>query len=118
MRFPDEIVFHESIKESDGEAVIRMLRRVSVDIDINRITMSGMTAIHQVEIRAGVTFQTIGISFTMKQTRSSTIPPPVEFQSIFFVFRISKFIKVNFTKLLVNLNLNINLLDLCIIYEE
>ena len=48
MRFPDEIVFHESIKESDGEAVIRMLRRVSVDIDINRITMSGMTAIHQV----------------------------------------------------------------------
>ena len=50
VRFPDEIVFHESIKESDGEAVIRMLRRVSVDIDINRITMSGMTAIHQVEI--------------------------------------------------------------------
>ena len=48
VRFPDEIVFHESIKESDGEAVIRMLRRVSVDIDINRITMSGMTAIHQV----------------------------------------------------------------------
>ena len=83
MRFPDEIVFHESIKESDGEAVIRMLRRVSVDIDINRITMSGMTAIHQVKIRAGVTFQTIGISFTMKQTRFSTIPPPVEFQSIF-----------------------------------
>ena len=48
VRFPDEIVFHESIKESDGEAVIRMLRRVSVDIDINRINMSGMTAIHQV----------------------------------------------------------------------
>jgi len=47
VRFPDEIVFHESIKESDGEAVIRMLRRVSVDIDINRINMSGMTAIHQ-----------------------------------------------------------------------
>ena len=50
VRFPDEIVFHESIKESDGEAVIRMLRRVSVDIDINRINMSGMTAIHQVII--------------------------------------------------------------------
>lgn len=51
VRFPDEIVFHESIKESDGEAVIRMLRRVSVDIDINRINMSGMTAIHQVNRR-------------------------------------------------------------------
>ena len=63
MRFPDEIVFHESIKESDGEAVIRMLRRVSVDIDINRITMSGMTAIHQVRGWTGVTFQTIGFSF-------------------------------------------------------
>ena len=50
VRFPDEIVFHESIKESDGDAVIRMLRRVSVDIDINRINMSGMTAIHQVKI--------------------------------------------------------------------
>ena len=36
----------------------------------------------------------------------------------FFVFRISKFIKVNFTKLLVNLNLNINLLYLCIIYAK
>lgn len=48
VRFPDEIVFHESVKESDGEAVIRMLRRVSVDIDINRINMSGMTALHQV----------------------------------------------------------------------
>ena len=48
VRFPDEIVFHEVVKESDGEEVIRMLRRVSVDIDINRITMSGMTAIHQV----------------------------------------------------------------------
>ena len=49
MRFPDEIVFHEVVKESDGEEVIRMLRRVSVDIDINRINMSGMTAIHQVK---------------------------------------------------------------------
>ena len=73
MRFPDEIVFHESIKESDGEAVIRMLRRVSVDIDINRITMSGMTAIHQVRGRGvpgggrEVTYQTMGFSFSVKQ---------------------------------------------------
>ena len=48
VRFPDEIVFEESIKEADGEVIISMLRRVSVDIDINRINMAGMTALHQV----------------------------------------------------------------------
>ena len=48
MRFPDEIVFEESIKEADGEVIISMLRRTSLDIDINRINMAGMTALHQV----------------------------------------------------------------------
>lgn len=47
VRFPDEVVFDESIKESDGEAIIAMLRRASLDIDINRINMAGMTALHQ-----------------------------------------------------------------------
>jgi len=47
VRFPDEIVFDESIKESDGEAIIAMLRRASIDIDVNRINMAGMTALHQ-----------------------------------------------------------------------
>jgi len=47
VRFPDEIVFDESIKESDGEAIISMLRRASIDIDVNRINMAGMTALHQ-----------------------------------------------------------------------
>lgn len=47
VRFPDEIVFEESIKESDGEAVLDMLRRSSLDIDVNRINMAGMTALHQ-----------------------------------------------------------------------
>jgi len=47
VRFPDEIVFEESIKEAGGEVIISMLRRVSVDIDINRINMAGMTALHQ-----------------------------------------------------------------------
>ena len=52
VRFPDEIVFDESIKEADGEMIISMLRRASVDININRINMAGMTALHQV----GTTF--------------------------------------------------------------
>ena len=48
VRFPDEIVFDECIKEADGEMVIDMLRRVSMQIDVNRINMVGMTALHQV----------------------------------------------------------------------
>ena len=47
VRFPDEVVFEESIKEADGEAIMAMLRRASVDIDVNRINMAGMTALHQ-----------------------------------------------------------------------
>jgi len=47
VRFPDEVVFEESIKESDGHAIMTMLRRVSVDIDVDRINMAGMTALHQ-----------------------------------------------------------------------
>jgi len=47
VRFPDEVVFEESIKESDGQAIMTMLRRVSVDIDVDRINMAGMTALHQ-----------------------------------------------------------------------
>ena len=48
VRFPDEVVFEESIKESDGMAIMALLRRASVDIDVNRINMAGMTALHQV----------------------------------------------------------------------
>ena len=48
VRFPDEVVFEESIKESDGQAIMSMLRRVSVEIDVDRINMAGMTALHQV----------------------------------------------------------------------
>ena len=54
MRFPDEIVFEESIKEADGEVIISMLRRASLDIDINRINMAGMSALHQVRERVKV----------------------------------------------------------------
>lgn len=48
VRFPDEVMFEESIKESDGQAILSLLRRVSVDIDVDRINMAGMTALHQV----------------------------------------------------------------------
>ena len=48
VRFPDEVMFEESIKDSDGDAIMSMLRRASVDIDIDRINMAGMTALHQV----------------------------------------------------------------------
>jgi len=47
VRFPDEIIFDECVKDSDPEMVISMLRRVSLDIDVNRINMAGMTALHQ-----------------------------------------------------------------------
>jgi len=47
VRFPDEVVFEESIKESDGEVIMGMLRRASVNIDVDRINMAGMTALHQ-----------------------------------------------------------------------
>ena len=50
VRFPDEIVFDECIKEADGDMVMKMLRRVSVEIDVNRINMAGMTALHQVVV--------------------------------------------------------------------
>ena len=102
MRFPDEIVFHESIKESDGEAVIRMLRRVSVDIDINRITMSGMTAIHQVRCwgRLELHFKQLDSHshFSVEQTGAviychCLVGGWLVLQRY---FTISKFIKVNF----------------------
>ena len=48
VRFPDEIIFHDCVKESEAEMVEMMLRRVSLEIDVNRINMAGMTALHQV----------------------------------------------------------------------
>ena len=32
-----------------GEMILCMLRRASLDLDVNRINMAGMTALHQVE---------------------------------------------------------------------
>jgi len=47
VRFPDEIIFDDCVKESEEEMVVMMLRRVSLEIDVNRINMAGMTALHQ-----------------------------------------------------------------------
>ena len=54
VRFPDEVVFEDHIKESDGDAIMNMLRRASVDIDLDRINMAGMTALHQVSLTSHV----------------------------------------------------------------
>ena len=42
VRFPDEVIFEDEIKEQDGHAIMSMLRRASVDVDINRINTAGM----------------------------------------------------------------------------
>ncbi len=41
VRFPDEVIFENEVKEQDAHSVIQMLRRASVDIDINRINSAG-----------------------------------------------------------------------------
>ena len=41
VRFPDELVFLDNIKEGDVPAMQSMLRRVSVSIDINAVGCSG-----------------------------------------------------------------------------
>lgn len=47
VRFPDELVFLDDIKENDLLAAKAMLRRASIKIDINAIGDSGMTPLHQ-----------------------------------------------------------------------
>ncbi|XP_037090705.1 protein phosphatase 1 regulatory subunit 27-like [Pollicipes pollicipes] len=47
VRFPDEVVFDDNVRENDADAVVTMLRRASVDIDVNRINSAGLTALHQ-----------------------------------------------------------------------
>ncbi len=41
VRFPDEVIFENEVKEQDAHSVIQMLRRASIDIDINRINSAG-----------------------------------------------------------------------------
>ena len=41
VRFPDELVFLDNIKENDLPAVSSMLRRASVQVDINALNDAG-----------------------------------------------------------------------------
>ena len=41
VKFPDELVFLDNVKENDTEAMSNMLRRASVTIDINGLGDSG-----------------------------------------------------------------------------
>ena len=47
VKFPDELVFLESIKDNDIENVRTMLRRASLNMDINKVNISGLTPLHQ-----------------------------------------------------------------------
>ncbi|XP_041354658.1 protein phosphatase 1 regulatory subunit 27-like [Gigantopelta aegis] len=47
VRFPDELVFLDNIKENDLPAVSSMLRRASVQVDINGLNDAGLTPLHQ-----------------------------------------------------------------------
>ena len=43
VRFPDELVFLDSIKENDIGVLDRMLRRASLQVDISGINNAGKT---------------------------------------------------------------------------
>jgi ankyrin repeat protein len=43
VKFPDELVFLDSIKDNDVENVKQMLRRASLNVDLNKINDSGKT---------------------------------------------------------------------------
>ncbi|KAL8612885.1 hypothetical protein ACOMHN_038140 [Nucella lapillus] len=47
VRFPDELVFLDSIKENDLKACNAMLRKASLSLDINALNESGLTPLHQ-----------------------------------------------------------------------
>lgn len=47
VRFSDELVFLDNIKENDMVALGHMLRRASLQVDINGINDAGLTPLHQ-----------------------------------------------------------------------
>lgn len=47
VRFPDELVFLDNIKENDIHALGHMLRRASLQVDISGINDAGLTPLHQ-----------------------------------------------------------------------
>ncbi|XP_052273038.1 protein phosphatase 1 regulatory subunit 27-like isoform X2 [Dreissena polymorpha] len=47
VRFSDELVFLDNIKENDVKALSHMLRRASLQVDISGINDAGLTPLHQ-----------------------------------------------------------------------
>lgn len=47
VRFPDELVFLDNIKENDIDALDKMLQRVSLQVDISGLNDEGLTPLHQ-----------------------------------------------------------------------
>ncbi|XP_052767054.1 protein phosphatase 1 regulatory subunit 27-like [Mya arenaria] len=47
VRFPDELVFLDNIKENDVHALGSKLRRASLQVDISAINDAGLTPLHQ-----------------------------------------------------------------------
>lgn len=45
VRFPDELVFQDSVKENDIQQMDHMLRRASLQMDLNVINSAGMFSI-------------------------------------------------------------------------
>ncbi|KAK3093691.1 hypothetical protein FSP39_018947 [Pinctada imbricata] len=55
VRFPDELVFLDNIKENDIPALHGMLRRASLQVDINGINDAGLTPLHQAVLDGNIT---------------------------------------------------------------
>lgn len=45
VKFPQDIVFNEMVKDGDSSEIINFLRRESVDVDVNQRNEHGMTAL-------------------------------------------------------------------------
>lgn len=54
VRFPDELVFLDNIKENDIGALDHMLRRASLQVDISGINDAGLTPLHQAALDGNV----------------------------------------------------------------
>ncbi|CAF0751494.1 unnamed protein product [Brachionus calyciflorus] len=54
VKFTDELIFLESIKDNDIDCVRNMLRRASANIDLNKINDTGLTALHQAVLENSV----------------------------------------------------------------
>ena len=93
VRFPDEVIFENEIKEQDGTAVMGMLRRASIDIDINRINSAGKRIRifgPRRDFRCRGVLDVFGVSFRVRIcdmreiTRDSTLTQLVQYRRAMF----------------------------------